>query len=50
MKLNYEIEVDSEVWDNYLTVCDELDLDADSDLSHCIGEYIASVKEDSEDL
>jgi hypothetical protein len=48
MKLNYEIEMDAELYEDFRQVCEEINLDSEETLAHCIEEYIANLKEEVE--
>jgi hypothetical protein len=48
MKTTQEVEINQELWEQFQVVCEDMDLDADTELAHCVDEYIASLKEEIE--
>jgi hypothetical protein len=48
-KQSYEIDVNQEVLDKYRLLGEELDFEPESELAHCVEDYIASLKAEIED-
>ncbi|MBW7876726.1 MAG: hypothetical protein H3C47_12140 [Candidatus Cloacimonetes bacterium] len=46
--VNYEIEIDTELYNGFVAICQEQELDVKSELRTCIEEYIASIQSEFE--